>query len=154
MTSGFAPGILRSRKIGLVAALLLSIPVTTLVGARVLTVATDLQRARLAQAATPQLQATAAWRAREEERARLAPIFAQPMIGDVAERLARHLPPWASLHSLAVGEDGTLAVEVDVGDPDLLRPAFADDPLLRQLRITSQSRAPERGMRVLLQGKG
>jgi hypothetical protein len=131
------------------AALLLSIPLATTLGAKVATPLVDWRREALAETAGPQLRGLAKWQERVAEAEVVAPLLGQPTISDVAERFARTLPPSAYLHSIAVRSDGSLQAQVDVGDPDLLRTAFAHDRLLRQLRPIGQASAPE-GVRVTL----
>lgn len=89
----------------------------------------------------------------EERRAALgrpetARLFARPTISDIGERLALALPRGAALSSMAVNDEGALAVEVELPDPEKLRAAFAGDPILRRLRQVSQMN--EGGPRVRL----
>jgi len=150
----FVAETLRFREmIGLPAALLLfSIPLTTTLSAKAATALVDWRRAELAEVSGPQLRASAAWQQRVAEAEIVAPLLARRTVSEVVERFAQALPPSARLHSIAGRAEGSLLAEVDVADPDLLRSALADDPLLRRLRTVGQSPAPE-GVRVTLRGE-
>ncbi|PZO92045.1 MAG: hypothetical protein DI623_00920 [Sphingomonas sanxanigenens] len=129
--------------------LLLTIPLTTWAGAKLLTMrearATRAAEARGggALAAKRQADATIALAAR------LRPALERESAGALIGRLARALPDGARLATLDEAADGRLIVEVDSSDPDPVRAAFA--PL--GLKATAQRAVTDRGIRSRFEGR-
>lgn len=134
--------------------LLVSIPISTALGALLLA-AVNERRADLIDKKN-RGRITAALEAAEIARARpeIARLIGRMTMSEVVERLARALPADARLHALSRERDGGLVMEVDVIDPDGLRPALASDPLFAGLREIGQQSAAGNGLRVTLRTEG
>lgn len=139
--------------VAVAAGLLLSIPLSTAIGAHLLAEANERRSEALAQEAASRL--AAARQAVKIERARpeVGRLLGRRTISELIERLARALPPAAHVHALSRGEDGALVAEIEIVDPDLLRPALASDPLLDSLRPIGQRGVPDGGIRVMLRSE-
>lgn len=81
--------------------------------------------------------------ARDTDAARLllASTWQRPTMGATIERVARVLPPDASLARLERGADGRMTMEVAAPDPDRVTNALRRDPALATLRAVAQSQA-------------
>lgn len=139
--------------VAVTAALLLSIPLSTAIGARLLAAANERQSKAIARNAAARLAVV--WEAAEIERGRpeVARLLGRRTISELLERFARALPPDARIHMLSREDDGAVVTEIDIFDPDLLRPALASDPQLRSLSAIGQRSVPDGQVRVSLRSE-
>jgi len=126
---------------------LLLIPALAGLGASWLAARDTATSATLAQRAAPLI---AEARRADAARPRAAALLREPTVSEIVERLARALPADARLHALAREPDGALVAEIDVIDPDALRPALSADALLATLDEVAQQSVADRGIRVTL----
>ncbi|WP_374648313.1 hypothetical protein [Rhizorhabdus sp.] len=76
-----------------------------------------------------------------------------PPLSTIAAQLAATLPEDAGIESLSLTPDGELLIEIVTPDPDSLRAALAENPLLASLGERSQSRTDAGTIRVGLEGR-
>lgn len=130
-------------------ALLLTIPMTTWAGAKLLT----LRETRAAQAAEAQGGGALAAKRQADTTvalaAQLRPALERESTGALIEKLTKALPDGARLATLDEAADGKLVVEVDSNDPDPVHAAFA--PL--GLKATAQRAVTDRGIRSRFEGR-
>lgn len=135
------------------AGLLLSIPLSTAIGARLLAEANERQSEIIARAAASRVAAAREAAAIERARPEAARLLGRRTVSELVERFARALPPDARIHALSREESGAIVAEIEIMDPDLLRPALASDPLLKSLRAIGQRGVPDGGIRVSMRSE-
>lgn len=118
-----------------VAALLAAGPLATIVGAKWIAGNAKAETARLNEQLAPRI---AAAKAATGERAELIALLRRPGLGQVADALARALPPEASVLRIERNHAGLLEVEVSTPDPDRIRAAIRREPALAGLRDAGQ----------------
>ena len=122
----------------LVAALIVAGPLLTIAGAKLLASQQRAAAARLADEASPRIEAA---RAAVEARRQIDVVLRRQPLGGTIEALARALPPEATLVRAGRTAQGVLEVEVAAPDPDRLRAALRRTPAFARLRNTGQRQA-------------
>ena len=133
--------------------ILATIPVSTAVGAWVLTGLTEWRIARLQDQAAPALAAYARAAATEDARATVEAVMTGPPLSALADRLAATLPDEAGLVGMTMLPEGDLLIELETPDPDRLRSALAADALFGTLGEKGQKRTEGGTIAVSLKGR-
>jgi Tfp pilus assembly protein PilN len=117
------------------AGLILSAPLLTIAGAKLLTGAVEREGAALSAQLAPRI---AAQREAEAAHQRLADALRGPGPSRTIEALARTLPAEAKIARLARQPDGAIDIEVAAPDPDRLRSALRRAPEFAKVRDAGQ----------------
>lgn len=147
LASGSATGMSRERRVWLVAAALIaSIPLTTLAGATLLRSIEEARIASLQQQLAPLALAERKAARAEALRRALKPVLAAPAASETLEALALGMPETAYARQVAMSADGSLEFTVESKDPEALAHTLRNAPLLAPATIvetqpTSEGRA-------------
>jgi len=114
--------------------LLAATPFAIIIAASVLIATNDRASERLEEAVRPKGEAENRARHAERLRAALAPVYARPAVGSLLDNLAGRLPTTAWVRSISERPDGAVEFEIDALEPEAVRAALADDPLLPDLQ--------------------
>lgn len=117
------------------AGLILSAPLLTIAGAKLLTGAVEREGAALSAQLAPRI---AAQREAEAAHQRLADALRGPGPSGTIEALAQTLPAEATIARLARQPDGAIDIEVAAPDPDRLRSALRRAPEFAKVRDAGQ----------------
>lgn len=115
------------------AALLASIPLTTVAAAGILTFFAESKVAALRQEVAPALAAEREAGRAERVRRALAVLFARPSATETLESLALAMPDSSAARTVERQADGMLRLEVETGDRAALEEGLARSPLLGDL---------------------
>ncbi|NML05665.1 hypothetical protein [Sphingomonas sp. G-3-2-10] len=118
-----------------VALLLAAGPLATIIGAKIIAGNARADAAQLDKKLAPRI---AAAKAAASDRAELIALLRRPGLGQVADALARALPPEASVQRIERNQAGLLEVEISTPDPDRIRAAIRREPALAGLRDAGQ----------------
>ena len=120
-------------------ALLAAIPPAIIIAASILIATNDRASERLEEAVRPKIEAETRARHAEQLRAALAPVQARSPVSSLLDNLAGRLPTSAWVRSIGERPDGTVEFEIDALEPETVRAALADDPLLLDLQEVDRS---------------
>jgi hypothetical protein len=129
-------------------ALVLSIPLTTVVAARIITGSNDTRVTGSEDSVRPKLEAERRWRRDEAMRRVLIPILARPSASATIDRLANIIPKSASARSVDQASDRSLAFVVDTSDPKSLADALSVATTLREVGISNETATSASEMRI------
>ncbi len=120
----------------IVAALLIvSIPLTTTLGATLLRASAESRIGVLEKSATPRLRDEAQARRSEELRRGLRPLVGRPSVTATLEDLATRLPMSDHVVSVRQSGDRILDLTVEAADAEAVEAALKDSPLLPHLAV-------------------
>lgn len=139
---------IRPRMSGLIAAMLVSAPLSTIAVAALLQMHVRNQTDALAERTAPlRVAAEDADRTRDQFRRAVR----RPTLGVTVDRLSRALPQDAQIVRASRAADGSLSLQIATPDPDQLRAALRQDRQFASLRDVGQERGVA-GMLVSLRG--
>jgi hypothetical protein len=118
-----------------IAGLIVSAPLLTIAGAKLLTGAAEREAAALRDHLAPRI---AAQREAEAAHQRLGDALRRPGPGAIVETLARMLPAEAKVARLAREPGGAIDLEIAAPDPDRLRSALRRIPEFARVRDVGQ----------------
>jgi hypothetical protein len=119
--------------------MLVSIPLTTLIGAAVIGAATQNQIAALETKLAPKMETERRLRRAEALRAAFAPLIVKPDASSAIEELASLLPETAYAQSVEQGLDRSLMVTASAINPDETSQAISGSDRLAQMEILDQT---------------
>lgn len=132
----------------IVAALLISVPFTTILFAGLTTSSLDAKIAAAEIRVGPKIAAERRWKADEALRVALLPVLNRPSASDLIEKLANTLPKTATAQSVDVALDQSLTFSADTSDAQAFADAMTATPHLRDVTLVDETNGATDQMRI------
>jgi hypothetical protein len=132
----------------IVAALLISVPFTTILFAGLTTSSLDAKIAAAELRVRPKLAAERQWKADEALRVALLPVLNRPSASGLIEKLANTLPKTATAQSVDLALDQSLTFSADTSDAQALADAMTATPHLRDVTLVNETNGAPDQMRI------